>query len=723
MAVTDLVTPYPFDPTGALLSNLVPSEQQIVTPPNFRDFYFLIPKAAPYFGDSLVITLKDLENQSRTLVEGVDFYPTHRFISASRATAKPIYGSITLLDKELAGVVTLKYQTIGGIWTIDEATAAEVLANTLLNPRITSWEVVVDQPIAFPPIDHEWDLVDMVGATEMVEAIDRITAALNESGGNAITQHIADLQNPHKTTATQVGLGNVQNYAIATDPEATAGLRNDVYMTALRVKSAISFQAGALLKNHTDDHANPHVVTKQQVGLGVVDNFATATNTETVAGALSNRFTTPAGVKAAIDNFSTTTFASHVNNKLNPHEVDKLQVGLALVENFAPAGINDAQAGTRNDMYMTPLRVRQAIQALAGGDIDVHITDMNNPHQTTKAQVGLGSVQNFGVADSPTTIAGTSVSLYTTPKGVVDAIKSLVANDYFEHSINTANPHQVTAEQVGAYTKAAINTLLSGYLPVDGKAVDSHLFDGLTTDQVAQYVLLGKAANSTLFDGRDVDTYKAYVLQGKAADSTLFAGQTLQQVIAAAAAGSDFEPYTAAQRMHGLAALVGAETFNWTPIGQVNFPDNVDVVAGNPDTQWFIAGGDDIADLASTLYYVRCSVRNAGTGAARLSVQVLNMAGVATGGQFGWTYDATAKTAVVYLKTAKRRNQMTVTELNKGVGAVIGADDVLVVEPTGITYVVEDGLATTSQLAAMETQMADAVKAISQAFSGMVPDA
>lgn len=43
--------------------------------------------------------------------------------------------------------------------------------------------------------------------------------------------------NPHATTASQVGLGSVQNYGIATTTEARAGSVNNKYMTPALVKA------------------------------------------------------------------------------------------------------------------------------------------------------------------------------------------------------------------------------------------------------------------------------------------------------------------------------------------------------------------------------------------------------------------------------------------------------------------------------------------------------
>ncbi|MCE2142124.1 hypothetical protein GRC93_17055, partial [Streptococcus thermophilus] len=39
-----------------------------------------------------------------------------------------------------------------------------------------------------------------------------------------IYSHTIDISNPHKVTAAQVGLGNVQNFGLATEDEAKQGI-------------------------------------------------------------------------------------------------------------------------------------------------------------------------------------------------------------------------------------------------------------------------------------------------------------------------------------------------------------------------------------------------------------------------------------------------------------------------------------------------------------------
>lgn len=61
-----------------------------------------------------------------------------------------------------------------------------------------------------------------------------------------------------------------------------------------------------------------------------------------------------------VENLST-EFNTHKVNKSNPHEVTKSQVGLGNVQNYGIATQAEAQAGTSNVKYMTPLRVKEAI--------------------------------------------------------------------------------------------------------------------------------------------------------------------------------------------------------------------------------------------------------------------------------------------------------------------------------------------------------------------------
>ncbi len=436
---------YPFDPTGNAVTNRIQGERQVISAPNWSDFYFIIPLAAPFFRESMQLIHHP---SGRILAEGVDYVCTHRFHDASLAVGKPIYGSITFYDKTLTGVVEMNYQTIGGAWTLPEEEIIEILSNKLLNPRITVWEQVTDLPFEFPVIDHEWELDDMVGASEIVAAIEGIRDAIMASGEGGLGAHLSDFNNPHQTTKAQVGLGNVANLPLATLPDAQAGTSNDVYMTALRTAQAIQTQALAPLSAHTANFNNPHQTTAAHVGLGSVANFPTASQTEAEGGTANNRFMTPLRTAQAIAALATGPMTAHINNTNNPHGTTKSQVGLGNVQNYAIADALAARAGTANDLYMTPAMVREAISAQSGGEVVEHVNNTNNPHQVTASQVGLGAVQNYGIASTTDAQNGTANNVYMTPLRTSEAIQQ-VMTPVTTHINATNNPHNVTKSQVG----------------------------------------------------------------------------------------------------------------------------------------------------------------------------------------------------------------------------------------------------------------------------------
>jgi hypothetical protein len=53
------------------------------------------------------------------------------------------------------------------------------------------------------------------------------------------TEHTNDIDNPHQVTKTQVGLGNVPNYSVASQNEAEQGLSNERLMTPLRAQQLL----------------------------------------------------------------------------------------------------------------------------------------------------------------------------------------------------------------------------------------------------------------------------------------------------------------------------------------------------------------------------------------------------------------------------------------------------------------------------------------------------
>ena len=221
---------YNFDPTGKNLSNLVVNEIQSVYSPGWKDYNFIIPKASPYFLDTMRIRHIATD---RILTEGVEWLAGFHFSDASRSCAKPIYAGIMFIDPTISGEIELSYQTLGGDWLISEATNVLLLTQVMTNPRITTWEQIVELPFRFPTIDHEWNLVDMVGMSKVKDSLNTIAQTIEERPNptGQVLSHTSNKNNPHDVTKEDLNLGYVNNFPISDTNDAKIGLRDDKYMT------------------------------------------------------------------------------------------------------------------------------------------------------------------------------------------------------------------------------------------------------------------------------------------------------------------------------------------------------------------------------------------------------------------------------------------------------------------------------------------------------------
>lgn len=346
---------YAFDPTGKLAANLIVGEQQILTEANYRDFHFIVPKMAPYFAESLSISFRSITNEVRPLNEGVDYYCTHEFIGASRSTVKPVFGSISFLDLQLAGVVTLSYQTLGDVWVQEDTKIAEILADRLHNPRITAWESVVDMPYAFPPIDHAWDLTDLVGASEIVASLQKIE--------QAILVQATDSNNAALTPA-DVGLGNVDNTHDLDKPISNAAAAELAKKEILANKATNFATVNDTLyptvkaaKTYTDTAASNTLVAAQaytDAGVQAAKDYAAQNGGGNGKWSIKrSAYVAVAGDKLAID---TSNGAFTVTLPANPNVADFVEfidIGLALSQRNLTVGRNGSTIeGLAEDMIV-----------------------------------------------------------------------------------------------------------------------------------------------------------------------------------------------------------------------------------------------------------------------------------------------------------------------------------------------------------------------------------
>lgn len=531
--MTDHRYAYPFDPTGELNDNLIVKESHVIDPPDYTDFYFVVPTIGPFFEHNLEVRHWP---SGRILINGVDFILSYKFLGASRATAKPVYGAISILDRVISGVLEVTYQTIGGPWTIDENKAAELLSNAINNPRRTTWEQVVELPHAFPVIDHEWDLVDMVGASELKDSLDKITDALYDQIGNSTSgeNHATNKSNPHEVTKAQVGLGSVDNFSTASFTEATDPSVANRFLTPQRAAQLIDSYIGNRLDSHISNVDNPHNVSKTQVGLSNVPNYRLADTSEAVDGTVDNRFVTPRRVHEAIEYVAIAALDDHKANVDNPHNVTAAQIGLDRVENYAVASDTVARDGSSQIHYMTPHGVMELLGSKVGAGVADHVASNDNPHNVTAAQVGLGNVPNYPMSGNTDAVDGVSKNVFMSPYHTKLLIDSSISdsNDAIvdlisDHTSDRTNPHRVTKDQVGLdrvenYAMSTTSDAIAATradLYLSPKAASS-----LVDDRVSSAISLAftdfVAEDSNLLEGMSVQQIKTMILSSIEPDIT-----------------------------------------------------------------------------------------------------------------------------------------------------------------------------------------------------------
>ena len=520
-------------------------------------------------------------------------------------------------------------------------TKAQVGLGSVDNTADTAKPVSTAQQAA---LDLKGNIADIVDALTSTSTVAPLSANQGRVLNSALASHSGSTSNPHSVTKAQVGLGSVDNTSDAAKPVSTAqqaaldlkGNIADIVDNLLSTSTVVPLSAnqgrvlGTTIDTHKANVGNPHSVTKAQVGLGSVDNtsdtakpvstaqqaaldlkgniadivdnlLSTSTSAplsanqgrvlkgliddlvvvannleavlETDTTALDtlqeivdyielNRDTLDAlgissisGLQTALDaKADLTSFSSHASDTLNPHSVTKAQVGLGSVDNTADtakpvstaqqaaldlkgniADIVDALTSTSTVAPLSANQGRVLNSALAS-----HSGSTSNPHSVTKAQVGLGSVDNTSDAAKPVSTAqqaaldlksntadivdsltsyGTAVPLSANQgrvlKGLIDTINAALSSDdttldELQEIVDYIKLNRADLDALGISAIAGLQTALDAKLPLTGGVLAGSLQIG---DGSADTRLIIKRSDSAT--GDDIQFYNGTTRVGE----------------------------------------------------------------------------------------------------------------------------------------------------------------------------------------------------------------
>ncbi|MAP21625.1 MAG: hypothetical protein CL582_11875 [Alteromonadaceae bacterium] len=432
----EIVRKYRLDKTGESPVNRVVGEPHTLKPGINRS---VVTRHGAFFTDTLIVRDADT---GRELNIKSQYIPVLHYPEASKLADSEICCGVVITDPEIGDRVIVDYQVLGGVYCNIEPVIANLINNINLDEREVLWGDVFGRPSVFPPVQHLHDIGDIYGWEYVVQVLNDMTdlvlrkdvtshieieAFIEREYGSMdayadsvlmrIREHKARRDNPHNVTKSQVGLGNVANYAKSTTDEAYDEFNNNTRLTPSKVMDILNEFILRDLDKHLNDRNNPHQVTKAQVGLGKVLNLLVATIEEAIEGTRDDRYVTPDLARRAIADQGGAILQAHLEDFTNPHNVTKHQVGLGLLKNFAMASIQQAKDGSRNDLYLSPRTAKEAIDQAAGDEIANHVARKDNPHKVTKAQVGLGKVPNMSIAQLDKRFALSGSNYLTTLDG------------------------------------------------------------------------------------------------------------------------------------------------------------------------------------------------------------------------------------------------------------------------------------------------------------------
>lgn len=398
---TNFIKKYPLDRTAKAVTNRVEEETHNVGVQYNR---IVAPAAGPYYEDSMVV----YDTKGNELKKGIDWDPLMPYTEASVTLGIPVTNMLVIKNKDITEVVLKRYQVPGGLYQTYTDAIIDLINSLMQGNREVMWDDIGGKPIRFQPTAHLHHLKDLYGYEYEILALEEILRSIQNgdiASHDVIYQYIENLR-----VWTQSELDKVNARV------------DDLYRNIERLDKRIDGVLADLdvvrkaLAAHIADKSNPHAVTKAQTGLGLVENYAVATTSEAQVGVVTNKYMTPALVAAYAASKVFPVIQAHLDDKNNPHNVTKAQTGLGLVENYPPATLAEAQAGTATNRYMTPANVAQHIASKVTPVINAHLADRNNPHGVTKAQTGLGSVDNFPTASAAEANAGAATNRFMTPQ-------------------------------------------------------------------------------------------------------------------------------------------------------------------------------------------------------------------------------------------------------------------------------------------------------------------
>lgn len=180
--------------------------------------------------------------------------------------------------------------------------------------------------------------------------------------------------------------------------------------------------------------------------------------------------------------------AEHQDEYWQLYGLDPTVVELYRIAAGIPLGMDSVVAAS-TEYYQQYLVEAQALLDKYRTDLNVHLADKANPHQTDKVKIGLPNMNNWSVSTDAQIMDKNNANTYMPIGGVYKQLQVSLQN-LNTHVTNFNNPHISTAAMVTPpiSTKATVNSQLATRLRWTGTAADTTLYGGLTATEVTRQI-------------------------------------------------------------------------------------------------------------------------------------------------------------------------------------------------------------------------------------------
>ena len=425
------------------------------------------------------------------------------------------------------------------------------------------------------------------GAVVTDNRMNHMESGIGDNDTN-LASHLANTNNPHKVTAAQVGLGNVQNFGLATEDEAKQGTNNAKYMTPSLTQAVLSANINSIAYANSADGTDGFTTVYPNLNLldgtrgfsGTWTNSSSWVTDGTYKGLTVKKQT--AQWNGIYKTFTapkdgTYTFSAYIKSSGNTANVYRYGgVNTTSSQPIVQKQIGNNFDWTRDSVTLNlkandSVWIRYEISG-AGTDSVLWVAGYKYEQGST-ATPYMPSASEVTTADWPSYIGFSNT--VKTNKSASDyawfPVKdSELTNKVDSHVNNKANPHSVTASQVGAYSKDESDQKLAA----QKQAIDSHVNNksnphAVTASQVGAYSkqeIDTKLSKAVMADDSGKVTVKTLQVETIKSNSDT----DLLNLSLTGVASATFSYI----RINGIVYITAAG--NWG-----NFPDNKQRIVGN----------------------------------------------------------------------------------------------------------------------------------------------